>query len=229
MFSNNSIYILMFTTGFFGGFGHCIGMCGTVVALLSMKMKRQSVVSHLFFHFGRLTTYTLLGGLMGFTGSYVGMTGSFLEIQRALLIVAGAVILLMGLSMAGWLPLTTYLEKTFNLFPLIMKITKAFSNNLTGGALYALGIILGFMPCGLVYTALIAAARLGMESTHQIHGLFAGMALLLCFAIGTLWALLLFGKVVAMLSASTRFKLYRIASILTIITAIVFIKRGLNF
>ncbi len=56
------------------GFGHCIGMCGgIVVAYSSTKMDHRSsyiqqTASHLAYNFGRVTTYTILGGIFGFAG-----------------------------------------------------------------------------------------------------------------------------------------------------------------
>ena len=213
----------MFITGLFGGFGHCIGMCGPLVASYSMAIQTKSIIPHLLYNLGRVTTYSIMGGFMGFTGSFVTLSHTFQQLQKSIMIGAGVVIILMGLSMTGLIPLIKYLETRINAAPFIVKLTKMFSPSLTTGTFYPMGIVLGFIPCGLVYTGLITAARMGMETDNHLEGLIKGVIIMVLFGIGTMPALLLFGKIITILSAKTRKKLYRISALVVIIMGVLFI------
>lgn len=166
---------------------------------------------------------------MGFSGSFLSLTSTFQQLQKGIMIGTGIVIIVMGLSMTGQLPLVRYIESRVNAASFIVRITKIFSDSLTAGTFYPMGIVLGFLPCGLVYTALISAARMGMETDNHIKGLFNGMALMFLFGIGTIPALLLFGKIITTLSAKTRKKLYKISAFLVIVMGALFIVRAINY
>ena len=94
------------------------------------------------------------------------------------------------------------------------------------GAYYPMGIVLGFLPCGLTYTALLAAARAAMEAHHPFAGMMQGALMMLLFGTGTTPALILLGKVVNTISNRTRKHFYRIASLIMIATGVWFMVSG---
>ena len=95
MLSIDPIYLLFLTTGFTVGFGHCIGMCGPIVVSLSLNLRgRSNLGPHLLYNVGRMTTYTILGGLMGLTGSFTGVTSRIAGLQKGAMIFAGVLITL---------------------------------------------------------------------------------------------------------------------------------------
>ncbi len=223
---NGSIYVLMFTSGFFGGFGHCLGMCGPVVASYSVAIKNKSLVPHILYNLGRISTYTLLGGIIGMTGSFIGMVGHIHGLQRLIMTLAGVLIILMGLGLAGWLPFIKYYKDRDILSShFIGRITNLSSGNLTIGSFYPIGIFLGFIPCGLVYTALITTARAGMEAENHFFGFIEGIFMMLLFGLGTMPSLLLFGRIINIIGAKLRARLYRLSAIVMVIMGIVFIAR----
>ncbi len=93
MFNTNSVYFLLFTSGFLGGFGHCIGMCGPIVASYCMAVKSRGRLAHLLFNYGRVTTYTILGGIMGVTGSFLTTVTHIQAFQKGNRISSGRVII----------------------------------------------------------------------------------------------------------------------------------------
>jgi len=98
------LYLVFLLTGFTVGFGHCVGMCGPIVVSLSLNLKGRNVyLPHLLYNAGRVTTYTLLGGLMGATGSFSMVASNIAGIQQGALIFAGVMIIIMALAMSGWL------------------------------------------------------------------------------------------------------------------------------
>ncbi len=230
MFNTNSVYLLLFTSGFLGGFGHCIGMCGPIVASYCVAVKKRGVLAHLLFNYGRVTTYTVLGGVMGVTGSFLTTVTHIQQFQKGIMIIAGIAIILMGLGLAGWLPLG-WVAGSRNQTPsaptsfFISKMRSIFSGDLPNGAFYPLGMATGLIPCGLVYTALITTARAAMEAPNPVIGGLKGMLMMLLFGLGTLPALVLFGKLVNVISIKMRARLYKLAAVVMIAMGILFLVR----
>jgi sulfite exporter TauE/SafE len=227
MFQNDSIYALMFTSGLFGGFGHCIGMCGPIVTSCSLVIKDKSIVPHLFYNLGRISTYAALGGIIGMTGSFIGIAGHTLAIQKSVMIFAGVFIVIMGMGLAGWLPVIKYIEgrgKVLSSF--LEKVRNIISGDIRASAFYPAGILLGFIPCGLLYTALLTTARAGMDADTHFSGFLTGTLLMGLFGIGTFPAMLLFGKAVNIMSSKLRTNLYRLSAIVMIVMGLIFIVRA---
>ncbi len=85
---------IAFATGLVGGFGHCAAMCGPLVGSIAVASgslgPRRAVGGQLAYHAGRVTTYAVLGGAMGLTGSFVDVAGRLAGIQRGAAVAAGA-------------------------------------------------------------------------------------------------------------------------------------------
>ena len=82
MSSIEALYLTFLTTGFVVGFGHCIGMCGPIVVSFSLNLKTKGVmVPNLLYHVGRITTYAVLGGIMGATGAFTLITAGIGGLQ----------------------------------------------------------------------------------------------------------------------------------------------------
>ncbi|HBL95963.1 MAG TPA: sulfite exporter TauE/SafE family protein, partial [Psychrobacter sp.] len=164
--------------GFFGS-PHCLGMCGGLVTAFGLSMKdvsptkRRALVAT--YHLGRLSSYALLGLLAGFIGTTVLeplMKGN--SLPRILL---GAVLVFVGVTMLG-APFLNKLERFGMRFwqylsPLRQKVfpLNTFPRALTAGLLW------GFLPCGLVYGALLIAV--------VAHNPLSGAALMFVFGLGT--------------------------------------------
>lgn len=100
-----------------------------------------------------------------------------------------------------------------------------FSGNLPNGAFYPMGMATGLIPCGLVYTALITTARAAMEAPNHMIGGLKGMLMMLLFGLGTLPALVLFGKLVNVISIRMRSRLYKLAAVVMIAMGVLFLVR----
>jgi len=224
----------MFTSGLLGGFGHCVGMCGPIVATYSLGLGR-GIAPHLLYNLGRIVTYGILGGVVGMTGSFVGVVGPIERFQNIALGLVGIVMILMALSLGGWMPFTTGkrpgAEDRGNnglIAHAINRVVKFISGARTVGSYFPMGLILGFIPCGLLYTALIAAAGAGVGSRNHAEGFLHGMVLLLLFGVGTSPALLLLGKLVSMKAAWVRGRLYKASAFVMIVMGAIFIYRALK-
>lgn len=238
----DTIYFLAFLTGLTGGLGHCVGMCGPIVASYSVASGSSSFVPHLLYGAGRVTTYALMGAVLGLMGAASGTahhffavacpscTGSYLHwSQRILMAGAGLLIMAMGLSMAGWLPFTARLEKAAFNFSLVRRVLKLFREGATGvGIYYPMGVVLGFIPCGLVYSVLITAGRAGMDAPNSLAGLLSGGLVMLLFGTGTVAPLAVFGRVASYIGARTRQRLYRLSALFVLAMGFIFLFRALR-
>ncbi|HET9599921.1 MAG TPA: sulfite exporter TauE/SafE family protein [Anaeromyxobacteraceae bacterium] len=214
--------VLAATTGLLGGFGHCAGMCGPLVASVGLVSApggaRRALAGQALYNAGRVTTYACIGALMGLTGSFVNVAGRMAGLQEVVAVAAGALMVLMGLGAAGLLAFARRAEER-----VAGKVFRAVRGVLEGGGIgryYALGLVLGFLPCGLSYSAFVGAAATG--------SLPGGLLFALAFALGTVPALLLVGGLASALSPRLRGALYRAGGVAVALVGLLFVLRGLG-
>ena len=213
-------YILAFTTGLLGGFGHCIGMCGPLVASYTLYEKDtfsrfSALLPHLLYNAGRITTYVFIGALMGISGSFVNTAGKLSGIQNTAGILAGAFMIVMGLGITGVFKEIRIMEMHNSL---ILRMMKNVRESDSSWRYFPFGLLLGFLPCGLSYSVFIGAAATGSMPS--------AMFFVLCFGAGTIPPLLLFGLAMTYLSARIRGWIYRTSGVMVIITGVYFLARG---
>jgi uncharacterized protein len=191
-----------FLAGLLGG-AHCVGMCGGLVAAMSFQAgQRQPVGFHLAYNLGRIASYALAGALAGLIGSGAFLSAHLLPLQKGLYLFAQVVLILLGLYLAGLNQTVLILERAGGgvwrrIQPLLTRVlpVRSPAQALMAGALW------GWLPCGLVYTMLIAALATGSAAR--------GGLLLLAFGLGTLPNLLLMGWAAESLRALTRHVAFR--------------------
>lgn len=172
--------------GLLGG-AHCVGMCGGIVAAMSLQGgRRQPLPFHLGYNLGRLASYTLAGALAGLVGSAAFLSERLLPLQTGLYVLAQVVLILMGLYLAGLSRAVLWLERAGG--ALWKRLQPVFGRLLPirdfKGALAA-GLVWGWLPCGLVYSVLVTALASGNAAS--------GALLMLAFGLGTLPNLLAMG------------------------------------
>ncbi len=224
------LYPVFLGAGFTVGFGHCIGMCGPIVVSLSLNLKgRNLYLPHLLYNAGRVITYTILGGLMGATGSFSMVASNMAGIQQGALVFAGIMIIVMALAMSGWLPLGKIFGNYYNPHGFVVQGFQRLTKTDSVAAYFPVGLLLGLLPCGPVYTALLAAAGAGMNAATTVQGVIKGMGIMFCFGIGTVPTLFLIAKLVDMGWLKNRQLIYRIGTVLMLIVGAYFIYQGLAF
>ena len=230
MLSTETLFLLYLSTGFTIGFGHCIGMCGPIVVTFSLNLKEKSIlVPQLLYHLGRIITYVILGGVVAVAGSFAMVVAHIERLQKGVMVFAGALIVLLGLAMAGWLPIGRifgnhsspgrWISKGFGR---LLKVKSAI-------VYLPLGLLLGLLPCGPVYTALLGAARVGMEGNTIYQGMLNGMGLMAAFGMGTVPALLLVAKLADMGWLKSRAIIYKAGAVLMIVAGLIFIVKAVHF
>ncbi len=172
---------------------------------------------HVLYNSGRISTYMLIGGIMGLSGSFVNVAGRLVQVQNLVAVLAGLTMIAMGLSITGMIGNSAWLEK-HNMF--VLRAARGITASSSTFRYYPLGVILGFLPCGLSYTVFIAAAGTGV--------LLNGMLTALLFGLGTLPALLLFGAVVSSLGAGLRNRIYKAAGAIVTVMGFYYLYRGMR-
>jgi sulfite exporter TauE/SafE len=229
MLSIDVLYLIFFTTGFTVGFGHCIGMCGPLVVSFSLNLKGKNIfISHAFYNVGRILTYAVLGGLMGVAGSFTAVSAKIVGLQQGALIATGVLIVVMGLAMNEWLPFGKYFRRENHTGGIFVRGFSKLSAIKSTYAYFPIGLLLGLLPCGPVYTALIAAAGTGIGSPNVLYGFLSGAGLMVAFGLGTVPALILVAKLAGLGWLTSRRLIYRIGSVLMILAGVVYIVRGIR-
>lgn len=181
-----------FVVGLLGGV-HCIGMCGGIVGALSINLpqsKNDTTFSIwpflLGYNAGRVLSYIAAGTLMGGISILLVQFMPIYIAQQILLVLAGLFMILLGLYLSGWWLLLNRVE---NLGSHVWKRLKPLSEKYlpiqSPRQAFLVGIIWGWVPCGLVYSMLINAVATGSP--------IKGGLLMLFFALGTLPNLLIMG------------------------------------
>jgi len=179
------------------GSTHCIGMCGGIVGALNIGLvqsRQQSWLSrithHLTYNTGRIVSYMFAGTLAGLIGAQATrLSAGALPVGR---VIAGLIMIALGLYLAGWWLGIKRIDKAgLRLWRLIEPMGRRFIPPRNPLHVFGLGLVWGWVPCGLVYSAL----ALAMTSSSPRHGAL----LMLGFGLGTLPMLLAMGTVAGQL------------------------------
>ncbi len=184
-----------FLVGLLGG-GHCAGMCGGIVGAVTMTLpkSRPKIGFLLAYNVGRISSYALVGVLAGAIGASSFFLRHVLPIERILYGLASVMLIVLGLYLAGIWHGVTKLEKIGSIiWKKLQPLSKRFLPVTTVSQAFLLGTIWGWLPCGLVYSVLVAALATGSAAE--------GGMLMLAFGLGTLPVLLAMGMMAVSLKA----------------------------
>lgn len=178
-------YLSAFLVGLLGGV-HCVGMCGGIVSALTMGTSPQQSTPWRFllaYNIGRIGSYTLAGLIVAGLGAQLS---TLHEVQLIFKIIAGLFMVAMGLYITGW---WYGLSRVEQLGGVIWKRVQPLGNRFipvqTTSQAGLLGLLWGWLPCGLVYSVLIWT----LSASNAIEGAL----LMLSFGLGTLPNLLAMG------------------------------------
>lgn len=208
-------FISAFFVGLFSTL-HCVGMCGGIIGALTFSLpehirnNRWRLVPYVSaYNLGRITSYTLAGALAGSFGEQIISIAPqnahlFLQLFATVLMIG------IGLYLAGWFPAFAKIELIGKpiwkkLEPISQKLIPVKSP----GHAYLFGIVWGWLPCGLVYSALI------WSSTTS--GAKDGALFMLAFGAGTLPTVMITGILTGWFVRLSRSKFIRPVVGLTII------------
>jgi sulfite exporter TauE/SafE len=209
-------YIAAFLAGLLGGV-HCLGMCGGIVGALTFGINPQvqkpgqsgtqkSLYPFLLaYNSGRLLSYTFAGMLVGGISMLATNLPMLNNVQIGLQIFAAFFMIALGLYLAGWWNGLRNIERAGGvIWKRIEPVSRRFIPVKTPFQALLLGILWGWLPCGLVYTILFWSISTGSAVT--------GALLMLSFGLGTLPMLLAMGIFAANLSTMIRKQWVRAAA-----------------
>lgn len=176
-----------FLVGLLGG-GHCVGMCGGFVGAvtLSLPAARARWPFTLAYNGGRIASYTLAGVLAGLIGSSGFFLEQVLPMEKILYALASLMLVALGLYLAGVWHGVLWLERAgAGFWRRLQPLSKKMLPLRSLPQAFALGLLWGWLPCGLVYSVLVVALSTGTA--------LQGGALMLAFGLGTLPVMLAMG------------------------------------
>jgi sulfite exporter TauE/SafE len=206
-----------FIVGLFGSL-HCIGMCGPIALVLPGFQSHMPKVisSRVLYNLGRTITYGFMGAVIGLAGEGISLAGAqrWVSIGSGVLLI---VIVLIPMSVSSRISIlkpayhfNDYLKKKFG------KLLK--SNSVI--SVFYIGLLNGFLPCGLVYVALAGALATG--------SLVQGTLYMVFFGLGTAPLLFAFSVFGQFIGAGVRRKFNKIIPVFIILLGVIFILRGMN-
>jgi sulfite exporter TauE/SafE len=182
---------LMFVLGLVSSI-HCVQMCGPIVLSYSLPLaaeprpsgsgRRELALAHLWYNLGRVTTYSALGALAGAAGGAIGLAAHLAGIAHGGRIAAGVALIAAGVYLSGILrPSGLIRIDSPGIAARLARVGKRFMLSVRPTGKFRLGLVLGFLPCGLVYAALLKAVDAGSA--------LGGALTMLAFGLGTSLAL----------------------------------------
>ncbi|MFM8395653.1 MAG: sulfite exporter TauE/SafE family protein [Acidobacteriota bacterium] len=169
---------------------HCVQMCGPLVISFSLPLANrgsaEQFLAHLAYHSGRIITYAILGGLAGLAGQSLRLVGDLAGIENLVTITSGGMMLIAGLLMLELIP--SQMLARFDLVRHSTRLLKPLGRRISSPdprRKFLLGMLLGLLPCGLIYAALIKAI--------STVGIVSGALTMAAFGMGTVGSLLLLG------------------------------------
>ena len=168
--------------GLLGG-GHCFGMCGGLMGAMTLAIPKEQRGRRLrllvAYNVGRVGSYACAGLVIGLAGWAVANSPG----AMAMRVIAALLLIVMGLYLGGWWSGLTRIERLGRgLWRLIQPFASRLLPVSTLPRALLLGALWGWLPCGLVYSALLWSASQG----NAVHSAL----LMLAFGIGT-WPVLL--------------------------------------
>lgn len=202
--SNDITYGMLFITGLLTSI-HCISMCGAINLMTTFNRENKvNLRRPVMYNFGRLISYTLLGGIVGLIGSVISVS----EVVNGLIIILASIImLLMSLGMLNVIK--------FKLPKLVKFKNKVKTNNS-----FIVGLLNGFMPCGPLQAMQVYALSTG--------SFIKGALSMFLFCLGTIPLMLGVGIVFNIVKSKKRIILNKIASVLILLLSIGMLFRGLS-
>ena len=197
---------------------HCIGMCGPIAMMLPVDRSNQTkkTLQIFTYHLGRLAAYASIGFIFGLFGKGFSMAG----LQQELSVLLGIIMIVIVV-----IPEKVFIAYNFSkpIFKVISKIKAALGSqfkNKSYRSLFTIGLLNGFLPCGMVYVALFGA--IAMQSPSL------GILYMLLFGLGTVPMMSSVVYLNSFLTLPFRNKIQKVIPYVAVCIGILFILRGLG-
>lgn len=197
---------------------HCIGMCGPIAVAISpgRGSRPNKIFGLVLYNLGRSVTY----GVIGLAAGLVGRTIHVVGYQQGVSIALGVLLLLAILLPSRFGALITGTRIHARLTVLLGRAWNRLMGENSARSLLVIGLLNGFLPCGLVYVALAGAITTG--------GGIAGSLFMIMFGLGTLSVMLAVSLAGRLLGVGFRNKLRHLVPVAGAMLAVLFILRGMS-
>lgn len=197
---------------------HCIGMCGPIAMMLPVDRTNETkkVTQIITYHIGKLTAYGILGLVFGLLGRSFYLAG----MQQQLSIIVGILMILVAV-----IPEKVFAKYNFSkpVYRLITKVKSSLGQqfkNKSYKSLFTIGLLNGFLPCGMVYVALFGAIAM--------QNVTLGIGYMLLFGLGTIPMMVAVIYASGLISFSFRGTIQKAIPLVAVIIGMLFIVRGLG-
>lgn len=211
---------MLYSAFFFGLISslHCIGMCGPIAMMLPVDRNNQAkkVTQIVTYHLGRLSAYATIGLVFGLLGKGFFLAG----IQQKLSIFIGVAMILVILIPEKRLAQYNFSKPIFKLISKMKATLGSQFKNRSYKSLFTIGLLNGFLPCGMVYVALFGA--IAMQSPDY------GILYMLLFGLGTVPLMSSVVYLNSFLTVPIRNKIQKAIPYVAVLIGVLFILRGLG-
>ena len=197
---------------------HCVGMCGPIAMMLPVDRNNQAkkTLQILTYHLGRLTAYASIGLLFGLLGRGLFIAG----LQQKMSLFIGVAMILVVLIPEKKLANYNFSKPVFRLISKLKSALGKQFKNKSFSSLFTIGLLNGFLPCGMVYVALFGA--IAMQSPSL------GVLYMLLFGLGTVPLMSMVVYIQSFLTVPVRNKIQKIIPYVAVFIGVLFILRGLG-
>jgi len=212
-----TLIIPAITLGLLSSF-HCLGMCGPIAFVLPIgqRSKSSKIFGISIYNLGRITTYSILGLLIGFFGEGL----RFMGISQIISIMLGVLLIVYVVFAKKLVQLNTTNKYLYQFNAFVKAKLSVFLKKKTNGGLYLLGLLNGLIPCGVVFIALQGAL---LQTNLVNSGLF-----MLVFGAGTIPMMFSVSYLSNTFKPVTKIKINKVMPYLTVVIALLLIVRGAN-
>lgn len=196
---------------------HCVAMCGGINMSQCVKSgaadgTKAQMRPSLLYNLGRVTSYTIIGGMIGAVGSVMSFSG---WVRGLVAIVSGVFMVVMGLSMTGMFP---WINKLTPRLPRILREKAGTAGK--GRGPYIVGLLNGLMPCGPLQAMQLYALGTG--------SLIAGALSMFFFSVGTLPLMFGLGALITLMGKKFTKNMLKTSAVLVAVLGIIMLGRGLS-
>lgn len=197
---------------------HCVGMCGPIAMMLPVdhQNKAKKVTQILTYHLGRLTAYSTIGLIFGLLGRGFFLAG----MQQNMSIFIGVLMIVIVLVPEKIFSKYNFSKPVYKVIAGIKSSLGSQFKKKSYQSLFTIGLLNGFLPCGMVYVALFGA--IAMQSASL------GVVYMLLYGLGTLPLMTAVVCIHSMLKMPFRNKIQKAIPYVAVIIGILFILRGLG-
>jgi hypothetical protein len=191
-------------------------MCGPIAMMLPVDRNNEAkkITQLLLYHLGRLFAYASLGLLFGILGRGFFLAG----MQQQLSIFVGVLMIIIAITPEKTLAKYNFSKPIYRLISSVKTLLGKQFKSKTYKSFFTIGLLNGFLPCGMVYAALFGALAMSNIEYSLLY--------MLLFGLGTIPMMSLVVMISNFISISFRNSIQKVIPVVTVIIGVLFIIRG---